>query len=247
MENTIQVSDFHARISVEDLARKMKNKGVAQNPTVPGAADYIMGGRYDRYTLAQGANLPSEITFFTVPVNQQGKTYVDTNMVQAGQLPAPEWLNVTAIEFYFADTMTKEDISRIINNSWAEFTVGEKIYSRFPLWKYPASGGIYAASQFYSSSTGYTAAPQRETVYNNGVPVVGNVFDLRLPGNIQIGVGDSGPIVTDGVTGVVIPSGQQFRVSVKFGSVQTLGPADGLYGGALITCVLSGMESRPVQ
>jgi hypothetical protein len=132
----------------------------------PGTAEVIGNSLYDFLVYPTAGS--TQFAFFQLPVGQglsaspgnanNSKTFADTNMEAAGQLPAPKSQLVTSIEVYFeggtvstANTFTPQrpysfvavptsqvpvsagalnDASAIYEAGWLDFFVGSKFYLR---------------------------------------------------------------------------------------------------------------------
>jgi len=119
------------------------------------------GGEYEgvRQTLydfqTYDAAGQTNLTFFQVPVGQNGKTLADTNMETAGTLPAPKHFLVQSIELYFfpagdnvtvnnfADTdavvsNNSNDVQAVGEGGSLDFFIGSKSYlQEAPLMRFP--------------------------------------------------------------------------------------------------------------
>lgn len=113
------------------------------------------GSLYDFQAYAQAGQ--TSLTFFAVPAGQSSKTFADTNMTLAAQLPAPEKFIVETIEIYVfpgnvIDTPTPtttnaagnaDDVYNFIKSGWLEFNIGSKnVLREAPLGKFPPSVGM---------------------------------------------------------------------------------------------------------
>ena len=80
---------------------------------------------------------------------------------------------------------------------------------------------------------------------------IDNVFDVRLPAGIHLGVdANNVPIVTDGLIGITILQGQQFRIEMNAplgGAALAASGADPAGTGLSIMAYLYGILSRGVQ
>jgi hypothetical protein len=151
--------------------------------------------------------------------------------------------------------MIKPDIDAVLDNSYLEYWVTAKIYAEGPLQLFPSGAGLSGVTD----QTGQAA-------WNNGWPVASNLFDLRLPAGIHLGMGqdDSGnpvAITTDGLMGITILQSQTFHVDLKQDSssgtayslitppvVLKASNATPTVGtGANMMCYLYGILSRGVQ
>lgn len=214
---------------------RMDNKGIQHNPLMPGAADYIQGYEWDRATFSATTTLPTQFNFFQIPQGTGGKTKSDTSLTQAGQLAAPQWINVVNISLYLASTMQLVDIHAYMNQYWIEFWVQDKIYADGLPWLFPQMGGMQGVQTFAAAAT--------NTFYTNGVPQTFNGYDVRLPQGMAIG-----QTIMDGITGITINSGQNFKLVNQTGyTPPTLAAASGIYGGFNVMAILQGVISRQVQ
>ena len=96
---------------------------------------------------------------------------------------------------------------------------------------------------------GTTTAGNLSTVTTNGQPRTDNVFDVRLPAGIHLGTDSTGAaIVTDGLIGITILQGQQFRIEMNApagGAALTATASGGT--GLTVMAYLYGILSRGVQ
>lgn len=198
-------------------------------PIMPNTADIVQWWLWDRFTTAAGANTAATYRFFSQPIGTAGKTKEDTNLELVGQLPAPQWMNVTHLGFFFAPDTDVIDLNALFDDYYYEFWVGQKVYSEGPLQCAPSGTGVYSMSTVNNTQTNA-----------NGWPSLGNMLDLRLPAGTDLGAGQ----VADGNRGVTILQNQQFQVRV-IGTAFALqaAPSPGLN----FMCYLYGTLSRGVQ
>lgn len=225
------------RTSLTEFFKSAKKRGRAQNPIAPNQADIVKWILYDRFQFASGTTVPNNFKFFTAPIGQSGKTKVDTNMEQVQRLADPLWFNTEGIGFFFNPQNDIADQANFMASEYMEFWVGQKVYVEGPVQCFPGGGGIWAAisgSVVTSCST-------------NGIPRTDNIYDVRLPAGIHLGTDTAGnQIVTDGLIGITILQGQQFRVEMNApagGAALQATPATGL----TVMCYLHGILSRGVQ
>jgi hypothetical protein len=113
---------------------------------------------------APGQALPSQYSVFSVYIGQQNpltnltKTKLETNMVRGNQFPPPRCLLLMQLGFYFSSRMLKSDIDLILDNSYIEFKIDDKIFHEGQIWQFPAGVGL----------TGVTTN-SGESVYTNGL------------------------------------------------------------------------------
>lgn len=111
------------------------------NPNRPDATEALWQPYYDRQSY--GTAGATSFSFFQTPNGQGGKTFADTNMLAAGQFPAPTAFLCTAIQVVFypgalaSITGTQGAVSSFWNDTLAvsnagylEFVIGSKPYLR---------------------------------------------------------------------------------------------------------------------
>lgn len=219
-------------------ARKRANK---KNPIVQNMNDYVQWVFYDRATFAAGSNVPVNFKLFTTPIGQGGKTKVDTNLEQPQRINDPGWMNATGLGFYFDASNLLLDITNFLAQSYMEFWVGSKIYLEGPYQCFPGAAGLAGVS---------TATAQQ--TFTNGIPRVGNMFDMRLPGGMSLGMDNAGnPVVADGLLGVTILQTQLLKVENNLpGGVLALtanNATPNVGTGLRLSSYLVGTYSRGVQ
>lgn len=226
--------------SLGGYIKSLRKRGRFTNPIAPNQADVVMWTLYDRNTAAAGATTATEYDFFTVPMGNAGKTKADTNMEQVMRLPDPQVFNATGIGFYFSADMLLLDIQNFLDAYYYEFWVGQKTYSEGPLQVAPSGAGLDGVSTATSQQT-----------YSNGTQILGNHFDLRLPAGLNFVDGGGNAYMTNGLIGVTILQGQQFKVKVLAGTVGIALTADDATPnpgtGLNFMCYLYGILSRAVQ
>ena len=230
------------KTTMTEFFKAAKRRNRQQNPIAPNQADIVNWILYDRFQFAPGTTVPNNFKFFVQPIGTNGKTKIDTNMDQVQRLPDPLWFNTTGIGFYFSNTTNPIDAQGFLDTEYMEYWVGQKVYLEGPIQCFPAGAGLYGAV------TGDT----QFAIEQNGQARIDNVFDVRLPAGIHLGVdAANNPIVTDGLIGITILQGQQFKVELNapLGGV-ALQPASSSPfpgGGLTIMCYLYGILSRGVQ
>ena len=222
----------HKSTVVGGFRDKIKRLGRNQNPIVPGVADLVNWFYYDTaVTIAAGAATAAQYMFYTTPIGGT-KTKTQTNMEQVSRLPDPYVFNATHLGLYFGSNMNKLDIDLLLANGYIEFRVGDKVYAEGPMQFFPGGAGLTGSGNIASTSA-----------WVNGQPQLGNMFDMRLPGGLQLGGGNT----TDGNTGISILQGQTFKVTLYFPTQPTMTASGGGGVGASITCNLYGQLSRTSQ
>lgn len=210
------------------VARK-RNRQV--NPIAPNQADIVNWILWDKATTAAAATTSARYSMFTVA--QGGtKTKVDTNLQVATKLQSPQWFNTFNVAVHTGGNMDKVDLDALYNNYYLEFWVGDKVYIEGPIFCFPGGVGL-------NGSAATTVAATTLQNYTNGVPLAGNMYDLRLPAGLNLGGN-----MTDGLMGITILQDQPFHVDIA-GTAFALAaaPAPGL----LLWTLGYGILSRQVQ
>ena len=228
------------RTSLTDFFKSARRQARAQNPIAPNQADIVKWILYDRFQFAAGTTVPNNYKYFTQPIGTAGKSKADTNLDQVQRLPDPLWMNVEGLGFYFGSTALEADIDAFTRSEYMEFWVGQKVYIEGPVQCFPGGAGLSGVA------SGGTVS-----VFTNGIPRIDNVFDVRLPAGIHLGNDSNNvPIVTDGLIGVTILQGQQFRIEMNApagGAALTSGTATPAGTGLQVMAFLYGILSRGVQ
>ena len=229
------------KTSLTEFFKSATRRKRATNPIAPNQADIVKWILYDRFQFAASTTVPNNFKFFTAPIGQSGKTKIDTNMEQVQRLADPLWFNTEGVGFYFGALATPADISAFLQSEYMEFWVGQKVYLEGPVQCFPGGAGIW------TSLGGTTTAGALTSVSSLGQPRTDNVYDVRLPAGIHLGTDASGSsIITDGLIGITILQGQQFRVEMNApagGASLSASPGTGL----TIMAYLHGILSRGVQ
>lgn len=230
------------RTKMTEFFRAAKRRHVHRNPIAPNQADIVKWILYDRFQFASGTTVPNNFKYFTQPIGTANKTKIDTNLDQVQRLPDPLWFNTEGIGFFFGVLNTPQDISAFLNSEYMEYWVGQKVYLEGPVQCFPGGAGLNAMA---TSTSSFTAV-------SNGQPRIDNVFDVRLPAGIHLGVDTANvPIVTDGLIGITILQGQQFRIEMNApngGAALLANNATPFAGTGLnVMAYLYGILSRGVQ
>lgn len=170
------------------------------------AKEVIWQPLYDIQTYAQAGQL--NLTYFQTPAGSGNKTYADTNMDMAGQLPAGMNFLCVGIELQFYPGGTIEttaansfiDDTYLVNKpgAWLEFNLLQKNYLReAPLGVFPQQVGLdgFAATNLAAASDGSLVEYARQC----------------------------GPLYQ--ITPVRIPSTQNFNVKITWPAVQAISVA----------------------
>ena len=104
---------------------------------------------WDTVQVAANATVLSQYNLFSVPIGGQNpwvagtqKSKLQTNMTLQNQFSPPKCLLLMQIGFYFSSRMLKVDIDAILDNSYFEFKIDDKIFHEGQLWLHPAGVGL---------------------------------------------------------------------------------------------------------
>jgi hypothetical protein len=130
-------------------------------------SDFSISGIGGSSTLAgaPGQSLATSYSPFSIYVGQQNsltggtKNKKETNMTRGNQFPPPRCLLLIQIGFYFSSQMIKPDIDKILDNTYIEFKIDEKVFHEGQIWQFPGGAGLMGVT----SNAG-------ESVYTLGVP-----------------------------------------------------------------------------
>lgn len=117
---------------------------------------------WDTFSLS-GKELPSQLAFFQVPMNQmepwtgQRKTKRETNMWQGSQLPPPYCLLLERIGFHVTSS-DSSDIDRFTQSCWIEFQLQGKIFYEGFLSRFPEGYGREEGKGFPAPHAGWDFA-----------------------------------------------------------------------------------------
>lgn len=236
-------------VSFDDVEIRDK-KYRLRNPIQPNTADIVNWLLYDRITFAAGTTVPNLVRLFVAPIGSGAKTKVDTNLEQVSRLPDPQWFNTTGVGFYFNPNAAPADVDSFLATEYMEFWVSQKVYLEGPMQCFPGAAGVNITA--VSLATPPVAGNYVDNIVN-GWPSVHNLYDVRLPAGLNLGINDQGTMVTaDGLIGVTILQGQSFHVELKAdGGGATLVAATGVTPingtGLTVSSYLHGILSRGVQ
>jgi hypothetical protein len=232
------------KVPLRSYSRSTRKRAMLQNPIAPNQADILPWILYDFANVPPNTAVPATLTLFNTPIGQGVgfaggvKTKTDTNLEQVSRLPDPQWFNCTHLGIYFHSTMLKADIDQFLARGYFEFWIGQKVYAEGKIQKYPAGSGLYGMS---TNTT--------EAAWQNGWPMGANLYDLRLPAGMNLGIDrDTGqPIITDGIVGQTILQGQQFFLKIFFPNSFTTAASTSNGTGVNLWVFLDGILSRGVQ
>ena len=237
-----RVGKVGLKARMSEFLKAAQRRSGSENPIAPNQADIVKWVLYDRFIFAAGTTVPNNFKFFTQPIGTAGKTKIDTNLDQVQRLPDPLWFNTEGVGFYFSNKTTPVDMQGFFDSEYMEYWIGQKVYLEGPIQVFPGGAGIFGA----------LAGGTEFAIATNGQPRSDNVYDCRLPAGIHLGVDATNtPIITDGLIGITILQGQQFRIEMNAPlggvalSAATATPFPG--GGLTIMAYLYGILSRGVQ
>jgi hypothetical protein len=156
---------------------------------------------YDYQTYAQAGQ--TLLSFFQTQAGSSGKTFADTNMQMAGQLPANQRFLVgsIAVDFIPAGVASQtgavveanfNDMTKIANSGYLQFNLGTKqYYTGAPLKFFPTNTGVGGVGSLSDTTT---AAAARVTTLDAPI-MVGNVCRIKP---------------------IMIPSNETFSVSLNW-------------------------------
>lgn len=183
------------------------------NPNLPNSIESIWQPYYDFQSYPTAGQ--TSLTFFQVPKGQSSKTFDDTNMLLAGQFPAPTAFLITAIQVLFmphwlvtaggnmsvtaavaAVNTNINDVGQVANTGNLILTIGSKPYLvDAPLGKFPPNfsiGGLQAYSGTFAAGT-YIATDFARTI--------GRYYEI---------------------TPLLVPMNQNFSVTLNWNAVVTV-------------------------
>lgn len=139
----VAVAKAGGEISVTDASQKAleefrKNSKTLGAP-MPNYLDERTHALYDCIHVDRGEMMPEKWPLFCDPIGSvkpgsfDFKTYLHTNMVRGGCLPAPQEMLVNRFLFLLSPGMAERDIVRLSTSSFWEFQLVQKIIARSPL------------------------------------------------------------------------------------------------------------------
>jgi len=100
--------------------------------------EYLRQPLYDRKQLAAAG--VQTLVFFRTAL---GGTLRDTNLNNAGSLPAPHTFDAFGISLFVQQGTVAADLELLLNQSFISFKISEKPYLNVMTHMLPASGGLY--------------------------------------------------------------------------------------------------------
>jgi hypothetical protein len=193
-----------------------------------GMVEAVKASLYDFQPYAQAGQ--TSLTFFQVPVGQSSKNLDDTNMVSAGQLPAPQNFLVQGIEIHFfpgvlpsivGSQVTSDavnDVWKVAKSGFLNFFIGSKSYlTEAPLMRFAPKNGLIVSSSLSMTATSGASGLAGIAYANFG----GRPYDLNPP--------------------IVLRPTQNFNVSLNWSTAVSVSVA------ARIGVILTGILYRQSQ
>lgn len=191
----------------------------AYNPNLANSTEAIWQPQYDYQTYATtGA---TQMSFFQTPQGQSGKTLADTNMVSAGQFPAPTAFLVQAIMVVFEPGVNPSitgttnaasefwnDAVSLANSGYLQMTIGSKVYlTDAPIGKFPPNFTVNGSSAIGLAS-GATTIVQTQTAFARAAGRYYEITPFLIPQNqnfiVTLNWPTAVPVTTAGRIGVIL-------------------------------------------
>lgn len=165
--------------SQQQIMSAQQAQGRNTNSIMAGWIDRGPWQYWDTPQGAAGTALLTSYNVFSVPIGQQNpwasnvqKTKLQTNMQQSGQFPPPRCLLLIQIGFFFGaqsvtggsqngvtwTNMFLDDINAVLNASYMEFRIDDKIFHEGQLWQFPPGVGLAG-----------TTSQSGQQVFSNGL------------------------------------------------------------------------------
>lgn len=136
-----------------------------------GLRNWEHGILYDRLTIT---STTTNLKFFQTPVGGT-KTYLYTNLSQAGQLSKGERMIVEAIRFDLVSAVTLADAKLITDGAYFEFWVSTRQILQAPIRYFPAGTGLSGAHTTTATATTLSnvslGSPDRTAITKLKVPI----------------------------------------------------------------------------
>lgn len=184
-----------------------------------GAFEELSWTLFDYATYANAGQ--TSLSFFQSPVGAAGKTFADTNMDLAGQIPAGQSFIVTAIGVDFFPSQSPEatiannkhtaDVYAVMKSGILEFKIGSKLYkNEGPLERFPCKNRLAG----FSSAATTVAATNIVVDYAKSAGQIHEIVPVKLTSNQNFVVTLKWPSV------VALPSAADGRIGVHlYGSL----------------------------
>lgn len=140
---------------------------------VPNLMDIQHSPIYDTITIAASGTVSNLTTAFFTNVGPASlKTLGQTNMTQQQKLMAPQAFSIFAIRLRWKETILRLDLDNLLDAFCLEFSKGEKVYNRAPLWYYSSGGGIAGHTTRTDESFYLNGVAHRESMHKLAIPLV---------------------------------------------------------------------------
>ncbi len=214
-------------LKAQDLGRiRTRTRWAHENPIMAGVREVITQPQYDSFAVAAATAFPALTTLFQAPVGQAGRTYLNTNMLQAGILPAPSKFSVRAIRLAVQNDANRNDLVNFLYLTWVRLYVSQKPYFIGPSFLLTAGGGAvgYGAQMEVG-----VAGDVHYNLVSNGVQDQRNILALSRP--------------------IEIEQNEQFSLEVNLGTAfNTVAVATPTFGtGLTVYAILDGELVRGVN
>ena len=147
---------------------------------------------YSRAPFTAAAMATSTPFFNSVPADSR-----TGNMELASQIPSPKRFLVTSLRVHIASIVAaavsgttvpgtiSNDVNQIVSDCQVEFSLGDKVYVKLPVWKVPSGGGLvgFASNNATGGVTSYVTngLPDQENGYEGAWPIPSNTsFSVLL-------------------------------------------------------------------
>lgn len=215
------------KLNQADLGRiRTRDRWSYDNPIVAGLRELLTQPLYSTVAVAANTAFPALSTFFQAVIGAAGVTQQQTNMTQAGILPAPQKFSVRALRLAVRNDANHTDLINLLYQTWLRLYVSEKPYFLGPAFLLTAGGGPVG----YAAEVGTVAVG--DVIYNitaNGSQDQRNIFALSRP--------------------IEIEQNEQFRLELTLGTAFNTVAAGSRPAGTGLTLVaiLDGELSRGVS
>lgn len=162
------------------------------NAVLAGMVDRRHDALYDRVRLRAGDRMPARIRCFQRPVGtpdeftpSRPKDFADTNMWQAGQLPAPHELIATGFLYLFQPWTGEADRDQFLQNYHWQFQLMEKVKARQPVLLGAATGTPEAVMDNFGKGTwlndkGSRADDSESVIHRIGKGIAWDIHDFAV-------------------------------------------------------------------
>lgn len=139
------------------------------NAFVSGMVDREPTRYWDTVITAAGTPLSGIYYAYSIPIGMPNpfngnvaNTKLQTNLQKANEFPPPRCLLLMALQFQFSTQMILSDIQQVLDGSYVEFKIDDKIFHEGSIMDFPGGSGLMGVSTINGEETwsnGF-AAPQ---------------------------------------------------------------------------------------